>query len=263
MRRGRKSLSRGTEKGTYDPVQRAEEVARVVCRDDLRKYYRFRPARFYGGIATADCVGCCLLCRFCWSWREVVRPESCGRFYSPQEVARRLTSIARKKRFDRVRISGNEPTLGRDHLLQVLELLPRDIEFILETNGILLGHDRTYAEDLARFENLSVRISLKGTKEEEFSALTGAESTGFTLQLQGLENLSRAGVAVDAAVMVSFSPKENILALRNRLRAIDSSFGDMEIEELALYGDVEERLKRAGFECRTAYPPWSIPPEQV
>jgi uncharacterized Fe-S cluster-containing radical SAM superfamily protein len=31
----------------YDPVVRAEETAKVISRGDLRKYYRFRPARFY------------------------------------------------------------------------------------------------------------------------------------------------------------------------------------------------------------------------
>jgi len=29
-----------------------------VCNERKRKYYRFRAARFYGGIATADCMGC-------------------------------------------------------------------------------------------------------------------------------------------------------------------------------------------------------------
>jgi uncharacterized Fe-S cluster-containing radical SAM superfamily protein len=38
----------------YDPVRKAEETSWVVCRGDSRKYYRFRAARFYGGIATAD-----------------------------------------------------------------------------------------------------------------------------------------------------------------------------------------------------------------
>ena len=41
------------EGAQYNPVKRAEEVARVVCRDDLKRYFRFRPAKFYGGIATA------------------------------------------------------------------------------------------------------------------------------------------------------------------------------------------------------------------
>jgi len=158
----------------YDPVKRTEEAARIVCRDDRRKYYRFRAARFYGGIATADCVGCCLRCIFCWSWQQVVKPGAYGRFYSPEAVSAKLVSIARKKGFDRVRISGNEPTISREHLLKVLEGIPEDILFILETNGILVGHDETCAADLAGFKNLHVRISLKGTTEEEFSALTGA-----------------------------------------------------------------------------------------
>jgi uncharacterized Fe-S cluster-containing radical SAM superfamily protein len=44
----------------YDPVRKAQETAELVCGGDLRAFYRFRPARFYGGIATADCLGCCL-----------------------------------------------------------------------------------------------------------------------------------------------------------------------------------------------------------
>ena len=247
----------------YEPTKRAEDVAKVVCDGDRRKYYRFRPTRFYGGIATADCVGCCLRCIFCWSWREVVRPESYGEFYSPEEVSGRLVQIASKKRFTQIRISGNEPTIGREHLIKVLELIPTDIQFILETNGILIGHDKTYAEDLSRFENLYVRVSLKGTNEEEFTALTGAEPSGFTLQLQALDNLYWAGVNVHPAAMVSFSPRENIQALAKRLRRIHRSFGDVEIEELVLYGDVEERLRSAKIGYGRAYDPREIPPEQV
>lgn len=229
----------------YDPVKRAEDVARTVCKGDLRKYYRFRPAKFYGGIATADCVGCCLRCVFCWSWREVVKPGAYGRFYSPKAVAERLISTARKKGFGRVRISGNEPTISREHLLKVLERIPGDVLFILETNGILIGHDETYAVDLGKFKNLYVRVSLKGTTEEEFSALTGAEPEGFGLQLKAVEYLYCAGVHVQPAVMVSFSPAENIRALRKRLGTISPRLKEIEIEELILYGDVEKRLQTA------------------
>lgn len=244
----------------YDPVKRAEDVARIVVRGELRKYYRFRPARFYGGIATADCVGCSLRCIFCWSWRQVVTPGAFGRFYSPEEVAGKLLAIARKKGFDRVRMSGNEPTISREHLLGVLEHIPPDILFILETNGVLIGYDETYALDLARFKNLYVRVSLKGTTEEEFSRLTGAEAGGFTLQLKALENLYRAGVQVQPAVMVSFSPAHNVRALRKRLGQIAPGFENIEIEELVLYGEVEERLRRAGLKYDTAHEPADIPP---
>lgn len=247
----------------YDPVKKAEQVTKVVCKGDLRKYRRFRPAKFYGGIATADCVGCCLRCLFCWSWSEVLAPEKHGRFYSPHQVVSNLTGIARKKGFRQMRISGNEPAIARTHLLKVLELVPQDILFILETNGILLGHDWTFAADLARHENVYVRVSLKGCNEAEFSKLTGAQAEGFSLQLQALENLARAGVHMNAAVMVSFSPSENVKALRRNLRKIDEELAHIEVEELVLYGEVEKRLKRAKLPCTIAYKPSQIPPEQV
>lgn len=247
----------------YDPVKKAEDLASVVSRNDLRTYYRFRSARFYGGIATADCVGCCLRCIFCWSWREVTKPDISGQFYSPQKVADKLVGIARKKGFEKVRISGNEPTLSRDHLLRVVERVPADILLILETNGILIGHDETYAKDLSKYRNLYVRVSLKGTTEDEFSMLTGSESKGFTLQLMALENLYRAGVEVQPAAMVSFSPPENVKALQRRLGSIAPQFRDIEIEELVLYGDVEERLKKTGIHYTIAHEPEGIPPNQA
>lgn len=251
------------EEKKYDPLERAEKVAKIVCREDMRKYYRFRTARFYGGIATADCVGCCLRCIFCWSWLQVVHPDHCGRFYSPREVAKNLISIARKKRFRHARISGNEPTLSREHLIKVLELIPQDILFILETNGILIGSDRTYARDLKRFGNLFVRVSLKGCTNDEFSLLTGAHGYGFDLQINALEYLREVGVSVHPAVMVSFSSSETVRSIRARLRGIVHSFDDIEIEELVLYGDVEDRVKHAGLTYKKAHSPKCIPPEQI
>ena len=242
-------------KGRYDPVKRAEETARVVSKGDLRRYYRFRPARFYGGIATADCLGCCLRCIFCWSWDKVVNPARFGKFYSPEEVARKLTKIARKKGFRQVRISGNEPTIAREHLLKVLEYIPQDLMFILETNGILIGHDKTYADDLAEYENVYVRVSLKGCNEDEFSRLTGAEPKGFGLQLQALENLARAHVNTHPAAMVSFSSSETIEALQTRLASIDRTFRNIEMEELVLYGHVDDRIRKAGIDYSAAYFP--------
>ena len=234
-----------------------------MCRGNQRRYYRSRPARFYGGIGTADCLGCSLRCVFCWSWDKVGRPGRFGQFYSPEKVAGRLTTIAYKKGFRRVRISGNEPTLARDHLLQVLRQIPRNILFILETNGVLIGHDSTYARDLSGFENLYVRVSIKGSSEAKFSRLTGATPAGFGMQIQGLENLVRCNVNAYPAVMVSFSSPQNIKALRTRLGGIDKGFEDFEVEEVVLYGKVEERLKKAGLGYDTAHEPTRIPPEQL
>lgn len=257
------SAIRNPKEVGYDPVARAEETDRVISRGDLRKYYRFRPARFYGGIATADCLGCCLRCLFCWSWDNIVNPGGRGEYLSPEQVARKLTSIARKKGFHQVRISGNEPTIAREHLLRVLRLIPKDLLFILETNGILIGHDRSYAEELARFENIYVRVSLKGASEQEFHTLTGAKPEGFELQIKALENLHRLRVEVQPAVMISFSKPESLSNLRKRLGQISRGFEHFETEELVLYGEVEERLKKANMKYSVAYEPGCEPPDQV
>jgi uncharacterized Fe-S cluster-containing radical SAM superfamily protein len=230
-----------------DPIARAENVLEIVGSGEKRKYYRFRPAPFYGGIATADCVGCCLKCLFCWSWHIITEPEKAGRLYSPEEVVRSLLSIARKKEFHQIRISGNEPTLHRSHLLKVLQLVPKDIHFILETNGILIGHDPSYAEDLSRFPNLYVRVSLKGASPEDFTKLTMAKPEGFELQIKALEGLVEVGVDCFPAVMANFSSQEDIKRLRQRLKGIRPDFGDFEEEELILYPFVLDHIQKAGL----------------
>ncbi|MBM4307606.1 MAG: hypothetical protein FJ123_12835 [Deltaproteobacteria bacterium] len=103
----------------------------------------------------------------------------------------------------------------------------------------------------------------EGTTEEEFSRLTGCIPESFSLQLKAIENLYRAGVEVQPAVMVSFSSTENIHALRKRLGQIAPKFSDIEVEELVLYGDVEERLKKTNLSCGDAYKPGNIPPEKI
>lgn len=241
----------------------AEFAREIVCKDNLRKYYRFRPSRFYGGISTADCVGCCLKCVFCWAWKEVARFHIYGSFHAPADIAGRLASMAQRKNLKQMRISGNEPTICREHLISVLELIPKDTLFILETNGILIGSDLSYAEDLSKFPNIYVRVSLKGTCEEEFSRLTGSVPEGFQLQLSAIENLMRHGVKTSPACMISFSPLENILNLGRRLKIIHPSFEDFEKEELILYPAVEERLKKLGVQYFIAHRPEDVPKEQI
>lgn len=230
-----------------DPLELFEKVERIVGSGERRKYYRFRPAFYYGGIATADCVGCCLRCLFCWSWHIVTQPEKVGRFYSPEEVARNLTSIARKKGFKQIRISGNEPTLHRSHLLKVLEFIPKEIRFILETNGILIGHDPSYAKELSRFPHLYVRVSLKGACPEDFTRLTKTKPEGFHYQLKALEHLVEEGVDCFPAVMANFSSQEEIKKLKQRLKEVRRDFEDFEKEELILYPFVLDHLQKAGL----------------
>lgn len=168
-----------------------------------------------------------------------------------------MLALARKTGYRQCRISGNEPTIGKAHLLAVLEAFKKSgLSFILETNGILIGHDPNYASDLAKYKDfIHVRVSLKGTNRKEFSKLTGALPAAFELQIQALKNLVAANVPCHPAVMISFSPPEAIQALRDRLETIAPSFYDFEEEELILYGNIRRRLESAGIRWRTAHEP--------
>jgi uncharacterized Fe-S cluster-containing radical SAM superfamily protein len=134
----------------------------------------------------------------------------------------------------------------------------------LETNGILLGHDENYATDLAKYDFLHVRVSLKGCSQQEFSMLTGAKSEGFELQLSSLEKLTEAGVKCHPSVMVSFSNRENLARLKEKLRQISPDLAEqVEIEELILYPHVVERIQKHGLRHVSGYEPNKLPKEQV
>lgn len=248
---------------TYDPLKVAVQLERIVTKDYARKYYRFRADRWYGGIATADCVGCPLRCVFCWSGFPRDRPKEAGEFHTPEDVFDRLDSIAQKHDFEQLRVSGNEPTLGREHLLEVLKLVDRtDYSFILETSGILIDAD--YAESLSMFKNVHVRVSLKGSSPEEFSMLTGATPESFDLQLNALTHCLDASVSVHPSAMLSFSPQENIQKLLDCLDNIKPHLSKhLEAEYVIMYPNVKKRLKAAGVKPRMAYTPSGVPLELI
>lgn len=152
-----------------------------------------------------------------------------------------------------MRITGNEPTLGRRYLVRVLELIDEtSLLFILETNGILIGNDPTYAEEISKFRNLHVRVALKGTNRFEFARLTGAEPEYFDLQLKALENLLLAGISCHPASMLSFTTRANIERLKKRLKTISQSLAEnLEGEYVILYPPVVKRLEEAGIMPRT------------
>jgi len=235
----------------YDPLKVAEQIEKIVIKGILRKYYRTAwHERWYGGIASAYCCGCCLKCVFCFSGFPRDYPERIGDFYTPEHIFNELDACAKKFGYRQIRTTGNEPTIGREHLLRLLELVDQtDLIYILESNGILIGHDLGYAEQLSKFKNIHVRISFKGTNRQEFSLLTGADPEAFNLQLKALKNLLNAEVSCHPAVMLSFSPKENFEKLKDQLGTIDPTLArNVEEEYIILYPPVVERLKKAGIE---------------
>ncbi len=81
----------------FNPLDLAELTRDVVCKNNQRKYYRFRASRFYGGIATADCVGLLPEMRLL-----LVMEHNCKRGLRSlplfEEVAEKLISIAKSRR---------------------------------------------------------------------------------------------------------------------------------------------------------------------
>jgi uncharacterized Fe-S cluster-containing radical SAM superfamily protein len=106
----------------------------MIMKGDKRRYYRFRYAKFYGGIVTADAIGCNLLCVYYWNYTRNITQVKSGEFYGPSEFACRLLGLAKRHDCDQFRISGAEPILGEAsarHLADVIRLV--DGYFIIET----------------------------------------------------------------------------------------------------------------------------------
>lgn len=248
----------------FNPVDYAEIIRRKIVRDSTRKYYRLsRKGKWYGGIATSDCLGCNLKCVFCWSGFPRDHLEKFNKFYEPEEVANSLISCAQKYGYSQIRISGNEPTMGKEHLLKILEIIDKTpYQFILETNGTLINKE--YAKDLSQFTNLKVRVSLKGTNCLEFSRLTGADSEGFNLQLEALRNLFAFKVDCWPAVMLSFSTDKNFRKLEERIEKINPIVVEkIEREYVFLYPSVRKRLAEARIKILKSYRPSGIPSELI
>jgi uncharacterized Fe-S cluster-containing radical SAM superfamily protein len=225
----------------YDPIELSKKTEELVVNGSQKKYYRFRPAGFYGGIATADTVGCNLRCKFCWSSQSVWDAKNTGEFYSSRDVAENLQSIADSKGYHQLRISGGEPTLGRQHLIELLEIIPKKYSFILETNGILLGYQKEYVKDLSCFPHLHVRVCLKGADAEEFSLLTGA-THGFEYQMEALQFLKDFHLNFNIA-LVSVNPDKKQRFFKQLLQmGLDSVM--LEEEEIQLYPLVKKRLEQ-------------------
>ena len=234
---------------SYDPIELMRLTEDKVCRGKARKYTDFYCVGVYGGISIGYLVGCCLRCVFCWVESRDF-PDRYGQFYTPDEVAGRLIANARKRQVSKLRISGGEPTLGKEHLLRVLDRVDgHGFTFILETNGVPLGHDPDYAWALAKYRDVHVRVSLKAGSAAGFEARTGARGEYWELPLRAIERLMTAGISFHAAAMTDprLMPAEERRGLVCRLR--EMGYKDyFEQEQCDLYKTSVLRLRAAGFE---------------
>jgi len=251
----------------FDPVELAKDTEKIVCRGNERKYTAFYATGVYRGIGTGYTCGCCLRCVFCWvDWSRDF-PERYGEFYSPEEAFERLSEAALSYGTTRLRISGAEPTLGKQHLLALLEHVENsefDL-FILETNGILFGFDRDYVRMVSKFKKPHIRVSLKAGTPEAFARKTGAVLESFELPFKAIKNLLDFDVSFHVAGMLDdpriVEPQERVeLALK--LAEIDPKLVvNFEGEVVDPYDSTLARLKAAGLDLewplRQRYKPLS------
>jgi uncharacterized Fe-S cluster-containing radical SAM superfamily protein len=183
-------------------------------------------------------------------------PEKHGRFYSPEEAFRQLSRVGRKSHVLQLRVSGAEPTIGKAHLLGLLDKVENSPFrlFILETNGILLGADLDYAKQIACFKKVHTRISIKAGTPKAFTEKTGALSESFELPFKGIVNLMRAGASFHVATMSADSrivDEEERQSLLDRLTSIDPALvDDIEEEVVNPYHNARERLRHAGLKLQ-------------
>lgn len=230
----------------FNPINVAQEIEKVVVQGTRRKYYRFRAAPYYGGNATADAVGCCFLCAYCWNYLKILKPQNYGKYFSSQVVASNLLKIVRKRRFKLCRITGCEPILGESSLAHLIEVITRvldeekELRFILETNGLFLGLQPDLVTTL-KIPRLSIRVALKGWDELSFQNITGADGRYFEYPLRGLKKMLEEGLNAWPAVMRDTFGETGIERLKVKLSSIGIST-EIEVEALERYPYVLENL---------------------
>lgn len=253
-----------------DAAELTRLAEKLAFRGVERRYYRFRVDRWYGGIASADVVGCNLRCVFCWSKSR--DPNAPGRFMHPDAVAEKLYELAMRRKVKQVRLTGGEPTIGwHRHTIRVAKLIVEDyrLHFVLETNGVLIGLDRRIARDLADLAargSIEVRVSIKGAKPETFERITLVHRKYWEVQLDALRVLVDEGLKpgdeVYPAVMMSFDRDEDIRMLLKRIADIHPALAEnIDPEYVILYPHVRKRLTKAGIEPLRFFRPGEPLPE--
>ncbi len=237
----------------FNALDLIKHTERIVCSGNKRKYTDFYATGVYSGIATGYTVGCCLRCVFCWVGLGREYPERYGVFYSPQEAFLELSRAAKRHRTEKLRISGAEPTLGKEHLLCLLEQVEQSTFklFILETNGIYFGIDESYVKEVSKFKKAHIRVSLKAGTPEDFTRKTGARPEAFELPFQAIRYLVKhkasfhvAAMSADSRIM---SPNERA-ELAAKLWSISTDLiKGLEEEVVDPYKTTLLRLNKAGY----------------
>lgn len=237
----------------YDPIEMAKETEKLACKGNARKYTDFYATGVYGGIATGYTVGCCLRCYYCWvDWSRDF-PEKLGDFFTPEKAFENLKEAAYKFGVSKLRISGAEPTISKEHLLGLLGYIENSEFklFILETNGMLFGADEDYVKKVSEFKKPHIRVSLKAGTPEGLTRRTGAKPESFELPFKAIKDLLEFGASFHVAAMTDprvMDVKERS-KLIERLAEIHPVLAkNLEEERIDPYETTMKRMQFAGVD---------------
>jgi uncharacterized Fe-S cluster-containing radical SAM superfamily protein len=111
-----------------------------------------------------------------------------------------------------------------------------DGNFIIETNGVVLGADLSLIEILKPLPHVHVRLCIKAHCGADFEKITGAKAEAFDYQLKAAEALREARMHYSVAVMTPFVNPRKL------------PHGVGEVEDLILYKSTKKRLMERGIE---------------
>lgn len=227
-----------------------EQLLPLINKGNKRLCHKVRIARYYDGVATIDVVGCYLDCGFCWVPEfkrlpdEVKNRLSSFKYMTPEETSKILIDVANKNGLKSVRLSGGEPTLNPQHLLETIQITTdAGYNYIFETNGLLL--DDELVHKLTRYRNkVFVYYGLKGASPDMFYRLTCRDQIYWEKTLNGLTLLIRNNFTLGINIMSDFLIEGELLQLIGELLKIDE-FAPLalDIKKTSIFPHVRKRLE--------------------
>lgn len=186
------------------------------------------------GYIEAACFahGCILRCPTCQNWE--ITYSSRGNPLSPREAAEIMTSTRRLYGVDRMAISGGEPTLNREWLIEYFRQLRRlnpdeKARIHLDTNAVLLTED--YIDELVEAGMTDIGIDVKGCYLETFMRITGIQDPELARKLHETEwralkyALDRYGeelfIGVGIPYNEAFLSHEELAEIGERIASLD------------------------------------------
>ena len=141
---------------------------------------------------------CNMRCRYCMPREHFDSHE----FLAKKEILsyEELTTVVESLvplGLTKVRLTGGEPLLRRD-VCSFIEMLPKELDLAMTTNGILL---EKFAKDLAAAGLNRVTVSLDALDVETFQAMGDTNETPETV-LRGIEAARMAGLTVKVNTVI-------------------------------------------------------------